>query len=294
MVSVCELRGGYGVNIFLILSGFGLTYSFYKKERSHTAQSWCTYYKKRVLRIVPTYFLIAILYFAIVSHSISDVLWNLSFASFIFGGKRHFWYILAILICYILFPIFIEIRKKLNFRIVLFGLVMFADFVASLCMLYAPEFYSNNEIALWRFQCFWVGCYFGVLGFEGSCREFYISLGGFTSIGMILLLTNGLGRNTFVFTTPIVLVIFCFILERIRIVNAKIVLRALNYLGRISLELYLVHVSFGLLFADIIRTIIGNELLSLATFFLSSFSIAVIIQILFSVKKRSKNRIERK
>jgi len=45
--------GSLGVELFIIASGFGLYYSYLTKKR----ESWCSFYRKRALRILPLYYL---------------------------------------------------------------------------------------------------------------------------------------------------------------------------------------------------------------------------------------------
>lgn len=141
--------GGYGVDIFLILSGFGLTYSIMKKEESGLRVDWGEYYKKRVKRIIPTYVLVGTIYYLILCDSFSQVIYNLSFANFIIDGKRDFWYIFALLICYLVFPIYGKLKQKVNFRILLVALSIISVLITVSINILNPECYMNWEIALW-------------------------------------------------------------------------------------------------------------------------------------------------
>ena len=51
--------GGFGVDIFLILSGMGLMYSTLKKKDIGIIENKIIWYRRRLIRILPSYFLIA-------------------------------------------------------------------------------------------------------------------------------------------------------------------------------------------------------------------------------------------
>lgn len=277
--------GGYGVDIFLILSGFGLTYSIMTKEELGLRVDWGEYYKKRVKRIIPTYVLVGTIYYLILCDSSSQVIYNLSFANFIIDGKRDFWYIFALLICYLVFPIYGKLKQKVNFRILLVVLSIISVLITVSINILNPECYMNWEIALWRFPCFWMGCYYGVLIIYNRTREFYISTVVFTLVGFILFMCTGFSRNTFTFLSPVVMIVFCKVLELIRI-YAKVGLNILRFFGGISLEIYLVHVSFGVLLLNYIYRLTSLHWLSIIAYFCVSVILAVCVQCLIKNGER--------
>lgn len=273
--------GGVGVDAFLILSGFGITYSCLKRDVSGRKESWFSYYKRRFLRIIPTYFIVASMYYILSCHTVYEFFYKISFLNFIIEGERDFWYILAIIICYLVFPIFGELRKKINFRIPLIVFGLSGELISLIIMIYFQNLYNNWEIALWRFPCFWIGCYYGYLTFEKSAKEFYIASGSFLLLGSVLLLHNGLTRNVFVMFTPFIMIIQCVLLEIIQAKknNAGKILR---YLGQVSLELYLVHVSFGIYIANYVYSKTGVKALQLLVYSCSSIFLAGLIHCLIA------------
>ena len=94
--------GYVGVDIFLFLSGLGLSYSF---EKNSITQ----YYKNRIKRIYPIYFLSVISTYLIykLNWSIFVLLENLLTISFYTKGgiNRYDWYLESLFSLYILFPI---------------------------------------------------------------------------------------------------------------------------------------------------------------------------------------------
>ncbi len=95
-----HLNGGFGVDVFLLLSGMGLYYS------TRQGLELGKYFQKRVIRIFPLYF--AITAVTSVLHGDSFVTWLLK-ATTIGSwttGVSYDWYIPCIVALYALFPIF--------------------------------------------------------------------------------------------------------------------------------------------------------------------------------------------
>lgn len=105
------LDGGSGVDIFLFLSGMGIYFSWEKN------QNLLSFYKKRVIRILPTYISITGIYWLIYIHHFSPDLsalallreWvaNVSGYTWFTRGMLTFWYIPAQIIFYIAAPFFL-------------------------------------------------------------------------------------------------------------------------------------------------------------------------------------------
>ncbi len=91
---------GYaGVDIFMMVSGFGLYFSL---EKDHHV--W-RYYKKRLLRIFPTYYLIGILGSSLLYHdSILEYLFRYTTIGFWTSNIYADWYIPSLIVLYILSP----------------------------------------------------------------------------------------------------------------------------------------------------------------------------------------------
>lgn len=107
-------NNGYaGVEIFFLLSGFGIYFGINK------SQSTKEFYKKRVLRILP-YYLPIVLLFSLIAVSagfwtISDLVNNMFMTGFWLNrGFKHIfdWYIPAILVMYFITPIYFRYYKK--------------------------------------------------------------------------------------------------------------------------------------------------------------------------------------
>lgn len=98
-----------GVDIFMCASGFGLCYAYKKYDISQ-------FYKRRVLRVYPCYLIMAICFVAMCiwkgySLSVWDIFCYFSTLQYYQICSSWFdWYISALLLLYLLFPLFFKIR----------------------------------------------------------------------------------------------------------------------------------------------------------------------------------------
>ncbi|MEN9918387.1 MAG: hypothetical protein RL662_823 [Bacteroidota bacterium] len=102
---------GYaGVDIFMLVSGFGIFFALNKKK------SLQEYYKNRMLRILPYYIPIILAYTLFLYFNnqtdIRDVVYSSTLLSFWVGITIRDWYIPAILLLYILSPLYYHFFKK--------------------------------------------------------------------------------------------------------------------------------------------------------------------------------------
>jgi peptidoglycan/LPS O-acetylase OafA/YrhL len=103
--------------IFFILSGYGVYHSLNKLGRG--GKNWKEFYLKRILRIYPL-FIIALFAFSLINTGILP-----SFSSFFFI-QSPYWFIDAIVYCYLLTPLSILLLDKLTLNrfIILFSLTL--------------------------------------------------------------------------------------------------------------------------------------------------------------------------
>lgn len=152
--------GNIGVDMFLFLSGVGLFFSFTKD--SNVLSFW----KKRLMRVLPSAFLIATFYFSlryVNGRSTSGLLHyfsRLTFTYFFVKGERVFWFISLILALYIVFPIFFKAIEKFRLWGML-GLVALTLAFTFFVRWTMPGFYGYWEIALCRIPAFIVGIWAG-------------------------------------------------------------------------------------------------------------------------------------
>lgn len=155
-----------GVDMFLFLSGVGLCYASMKKRKSY----W-EFEKRRLLRILPKYLLIGggtyLLYDIFFNHfGCVKFLSDLFFVSWISAGSTKYWYILAIVVFYLLFPpLYWLIHSGSNaiVRTVLFCIIWW--FAEEFVCVLIPEI-ASFRIALARLPIFAIGIFFGKYVYE--------------------------------------------------------------------------------------------------------------------------------
>ena len=114
--NIIRKNGDVGVDIFLFLSGMGLVYSINKSK------SIKDFYQKRIKRILIPYLITSILYLIAYQSPMADKIKAIFGYYFIIGQLNIFlWFFFAILILYLLFPIyyryFTKARNKFLFTI---------------------------------------------------------------------------------------------------------------------------------------------------------------------------------
>lgn len=139
--------GGIGVDIFFILSGFGLFYSLQYAGNEFVNRDFFLGVK-RMKRILPSYLIVAILYY-ILKGDFS--FYNLCQLNFLVNGIRDFWFIPAIVICYLLFPLFYLIGKRIGFRNMIIVSTLIVVTVTCALNYFNPIYYSKIEIFLQRY-----------------------------------------------------------------------------------------------------------------------------------------------
>ncbi|WP_379159730.1 acyltransferase family protein [Paenibacillus sp. sgz5001063] len=110
VLGTLQAYGYGGVDIFLLVSGLGLYYAYRKNTGTGL------FYQRRLQRILPTYLpvvlLFCLLYWVMGEMSLLDVLLNLTTLSFWFGLDGRFdWYVPALLVLYLLTPLFMHFFK---------------------------------------------------------------------------------------------------------------------------------------------------------------------------------------
>ena len=110
-----------GVDIFFFLSGFGLCNSYYHRSGITSMN----FYKRRFLRILPTYFLCIIVFGLTKSVPVTDLLWQMSCIGYWIHKPYYDWYVQSILLLYLVFPIFIKLARRYGIgKIVLFASIL--------------------------------------------------------------------------------------------------------------------------------------------------------------------------
>jgi peptidoglycan/LPS O-acetylase OafA/YrhL len=229
------------------------------------------FYKKRVVRIIPTYLIFAIVYILLLTifkstPSITEILSILTGTEFWINGELLFWYISAIIVLYLLFPFFLKVinfgknsDKKINLLILLGFLYLIILAISFSKLSYLLIFFS-------RIPIFIIGCFIGKMLKEEK-----------EDIGLIWIITAGVIGIIAMFLADkisiqsgkwigagLVIIPACLIAGKIieKIENNKTVNKImifLKFMGKYSLEIFLIHVVI-LKFDKYIKIMIyGNE-----------------------------------
>ena len=160
-----------GVDIFLFVSGYGL---FFALEKSVSLRS---YYKRRLLRIFPAYYIIGIFYsFFLFYDGITDYLFRFTTLGFWFDGLYCDWYIPSIVLLYLLSPYVKKLFYMKGSAIILSAIVVVIYLVAYLLvdreLIYEKE---PHFFLLYRIPAFLFGmaCAYW-LKTKAPIRYFYI------------------------------------------------------------------------------------------------------------------------
>ena len=231
--------GFIGVDIFLFLSGYGLCFSYNKNT------IW-KFWKRRFKRIMPQYIVYAliatILGFTLSNRNVSvwDLFCNITTLSYYdVGGWFIDWYLAALVIFYVLFPLLYSIVNLKTFIILLI----------SACLFFM--FYDTNDIE-WKYICFLARIPIFCLGIvlyrifvtpptRDSLRQFSLLIVTIVCLGLFLLLINifdFIDISKFFVTslfTPVFIVIICWLRKFLPIR----IIRIVEFLGVESLMIYL-------------------------------------------------------
>lgn len=239
--------GSSGVDIFLFLSGFGLYYSYKKNPDKKT------FYRKRFVKILIPYFLVAIPAWIIKDFVLSDVgikqyVKDVLFLSFFQDGTKWMWYILMILICYIIFPnVFEAAESKKSIVKLLIAFVM-VTVIAVILRLCNEELFGYVNIALLRFPVFFLGTFVGKAAYQDKkiTTGVYI-LFVFAVFTILFKSSSGTIISRYILGA-FSIACFIFIAVILDILSRKNIhltplVKVVEWFGNYSLELYLTHVT---------------------------------------------------
>lgn len=224
--------GDCGVDIFMFLSGFGLYHSFEKNNKINE------FYKKRIVRIIPTT-VILLAVFAIIQDIMNG---DNSYTIFrphywIMSIYSMYWFIGAILLFYICYPIIYKYLLPLNS----IGIIIAS---ISICILFilAIKFahiglISQLEVYFARIPIFLIGAIFAknqkFLGYEKIIIILFL-----LSIPLLYMLPKSLQRMSY---APLAIAFVIYVPYVLRKSPAWFT-KVLSIIGAASLEFYLIHI----------------------------------------------------
>ena len=244
--------GSIGVEIFILMSGICMYFSFYRK------QNVMEFYIKRFRRLIIPYILVVVPFYVhkdIFMNRLGreKLLSDLSYESFFLEGNISVWYILCIAIMYLLYPVLFKAFEKYDkYRHALLGIFLGAS-IASNLVLYvvAPELFTKIEIMTMRFPIYIIGVYLGKKVYEKQ---------RFSAFEIILFIIGAVTKFIIDFLKYHEMIIIPIFVIRYVNLNSSLVLlgsvvlllaifkfnsknKLLCKCGALSLELYLVHVT---------------------------------------------------
>ncbi|WP_251454418.1 acyltransferase family protein [Veillonella intestinalis] len=240
-------HGNYGVDIFLFLSGISLYFSLQKNSNT------IYFYKKRMARLLSPVLIISGTFFVwsdiYIQGKWIQFIKNITFYSFWVEGFRGIWFIALIVPLYLIYPFFFrfnDLKAKSILRFIEVGGFIF--FLIVLQQLF-PSVYYRIEIALTRIPIFLCGAlvaYKVYLNVRMTKVEkailflaLMISVYGIFTPGFFLNSNQNFRFGYFLAGISLPW-IFILILEFFELDNLN---KFFSNIGRISLELYVIHVS---------------------------------------------------
>lgn len=223
-----------GVDIFMLLSGFSLAFSFSKDSNV------ISFYKKRVFRLLPSYLIVFSVWYVFLwlkdGGSIGRYFWNLGFLNYFIDNDLIIWFVPVILSYYLITPLYIYALR----RITAFRYMPYMIVILDLIMLYLG---LDPTFTLLRLPLFLYGINLYLLDRRMTRIEF-----GHWSIFNTLSLVVGMAISywclyeesvryayKYIAYIPIAL----FIVKTYRPLKCGTVI--LTFLGGATLEIYLLH-----------------------------------------------------
>lgn len=234
--------GNVGCEIFLILSGVGLYYSFHK---DHNARR---FYQKRFFRLMLPLLFIWFPYwvFQLCTGELKfgQLLLSVSLVRIFVDGTENVWFVSLIALGYAIYPALyplIDQEQRWKSFAVLMTVTLLLIWVIQQVF---PGFYNNTEILLHRLPVFFTGCWLAPKVYrreESSIWLLPLSLIVFAAWFFIeenVRLSNYSFRTLYLFGGLALTILLSWIFSVVKIPGVTMFLR---FLGKISLECYMAH-----------------------------------------------------
>lgn len=249
-ITAITSRGYMGVAVFIFLSAIGLSYSMEKNG------DIMDFYKRRIFRIFPTYWFIMTCVYTFVAtlikagimpsdyyrypHTVWEAIQSYTTIGYwIEGGLYYLWYIPAITVLYLFFPFVYRIYSRWRWSAMSIAIVPLL-----------LSFYPEKTFGEYAYFLSFVGIFlYGALAYYWVKSDYCVN-------GLIVILIGGgallyycsrqvmhLGMIQIpVLETTLLYVTFPFILlALVPIISHHPINIALSFVGKISLEFYLIH-----------------------------------------------------
>ena len=242
-----------GVDIFFFLSCYSIS--------KHEIKDYKKFICSRFIKIYLVFILFTLIWYFYSNLSFKTFLLTISgIQLFIKGGGSFLWFIPAIMIIYILLPLFnkVDNKYKIMTPIITVGLWLIITIILSTFNLCNQVFIFSNRIPIML-----LGCY---------CAKYHVldklSLKQYI-LAIVILLVSGIfilyqfNHITFEYINDIFyLLVIPLVLGLILLVNLVPSNRVIDKLGSVTLEMYGIQMIFGFKIASRVFNIIKNPLLS--------------------------------
>lgn len=231
--------GGVGVYIFVFLSALGLYNSLKSRGEAYSKTS---FYKRRFIRLVIPYCIIAATWYGIndliINGSLLLFLYDLSTLSF-WIDHQGAWYVAMLIPVYLTFPWFYDwAEKNKNVRVYLSFVIAIA--LSAICSTILPNMYEHLAQVFSSITVYLIGYWYAGLNsksnrnsliISGVCLLIFMikSLTPLKNIDFIAILTWTMLGIPFTF-------LFAYLLDRL---DAEFINIVLAFFGKYSLEMYL-------------------------------------------------------
>lgn len=261
---------GYGVSVFFVLSGFLITYLL-KKEKDLGEISIKKFYTRRILRIWPLYYLYLIISIVAVlviglDINLKSLFLYLFYAAnipFILGIGlpfiTHYWSLGVEEQFYLFWPWYVKKASSLVLPILIMIVVLIS--VKSVLHLLYPNSLLESIIHVTRFHCMMIGA-LGAILFESNNILFHRLVDNKLTqfvcwIILTLVAINKFHLISFIDNEIISIVALCIIIGQIKVRNRIVNLEVniLDFLGKISYGIYVIHPLLIFIFSIILGSI---------------------------------------
>lgn len=253
--------GAWGVNLFLMLSGYGIFKSYLSGNKKG-------YFSKKIIKIFIPYFLVTL--FVIIYNyikykiSLKTIIFSLLGIDFGYICDRTMWYISFIFVEYIIFYLSTIICSKIKKEKLKHVLIIFLNFIFNYLIYKLDNSYMiwgrGAGIFLYIFS-FSIGLLISKLSFiklEKNNKNIMFSLGSFALILLIFILYNNVYSLLSYYIYAISLPLLLIALIDLNIIKYKN--KTINYIGEMSFDIYLWE-GFFLVIKNSLFESLGNNLL---------------------------------
>lgn len=252
LLQKCFSHGYLGVDIFMVVSGLGLTFSMSKNENLNE------YYLKRWVKIFPFYtFITFVDCFLIRGESVGLALLRSTTIGYWTGLPFMDWYIPAIVGLYTVYPLlYFHVVKPERYKLAMaIGIVFLA---ASVVLNYIPLLDWKHYALVYRVPDFILGSMMGIAlkkGYKPVYVKRFMWISALTGIILFLAL-HGYSYRVWLLNlclTPLYLYLLCHLFDKILSSGfslMRLLPQALAFLGMFTLEEYRISSSFERLLSN--------------------------------------------